>query len=190
MLFFTPAKRPVDQGQTTLCYRARKRKTRAEYAHTEVLALNVRRLLGLTGTTTVVALLLVLAVACGGGGEENGGPDPTTVRETPSEEPSDGGASTELELTAKATVWDTNGLEAPADQPLTLVFHNEDGGIEHNFVVYTTDDEGESDEVVFSTELFAGVETKAFDVPALEAGTYLYLCTIHTATMTGTLTVE
>ena len=155
----------------------------------EVIPLNVRRLLGLTGIATVVALLLVLAVACGGGGE-NGEPDPTTVSKTPTEEPSDGGASTELELTAKDTLWDTNELEAPAGQPLTLVFHNEDGGIEHNFVIYTTDDEGESDEVVFSTELFAGVETKTFDVPALEAGTYLYICTIHTATMTGTLTVE
>ena len=42
---------------------------------------------------------------------------------------------------------------------------------------------------MFKGEIFSGVATKVYDVPALDAGSYAFVCTVH-PTMTGTLTVQ
>ena len=42
---------------------------------------------------------------------------------------------------------------------------------------------------VFKGEIFNGVDTREYQVPALPAGDYTFTCTVH-PTMTGTLTVE
>ena len=38
-------------------------------------------------------------------------------------------------------------------------------------------------------EIFNGVETRVYDIPALEAGTHPFICTVH-PNMTGTITAE
>jgi plastocyanin len=42
---------------------------------------------------------------------------------------------------------------------------------------------------VWVGEIFNGVETRVYDVPALPAGTYGFVCTVH-PNMTGTLTAK
>ena len=42
---------------------------------------------------------------------------------------------------------------------------------------------------LFKGEIFNGVETRTYDVPALDAGAYAFVCTVH-PTMIGTLTAE
>ena len=42
---------------------------------------------------------------------------------------------------------------------------------------------------MFNGDIFNGVATKDYDVPALKAGTYTFACAVH-PTMTGTLTVK
>ncbi len=42
---------------------------------------------------------------------------------------------------------------------------------------------------VFKGDIFPGVATKNYDVPALKAGTYPFTCDVH-PNMTGTLTVK
>ena len=37
--------------------------------------------------------------------------------------------------------------------------------------------------------IFNGVETRTYDVPALDAGAYAFVCTVH-PTMIGTLTAQ
>jgi hypothetical protein len=73
---------------------------------------------------------------------------------------------------------------APAEQPFELEFVNEDAGIPHN--VEIKDAAGAS---VYEGEVISGVATIVYQVPALAAGTYPYICTVH-PNMTGSATVE
>ncbi len=75
-------------------------------------------------------------------------------------------------------------LEAPADQPFTIKFQNNDPSISHNVAIHDA-----SGQEVFKGEIFAGVDVRTYPIPALKAGTYTFSCTVHPA-MTGTLTVK
>ena len=80
--------------------------------------------------------------------------------------------------------FEQTALTAPADVPFKIEFENKDAGIPHN--VEIKDAAGAS---VFTGEIFNGVEKRTYDVPALAAGAYPFLCTVHPA-MTGTLTAN
>lgn len=103
----------------------------------------------------------------------------------PSAEPSaaPSGDVTVLDIAALNIAFDTDALTAPADQPFQIRFANNDPGIPHN--VEIRDQGGAS---VFLGDIFNGVETRTYDVPALPAGSYQFLCTVH-PNMVGTLTV-
>ena len=73
---------------------------------------------------------------------------------------------------------------APAGKPFGLAFDNQDAGVPHNIDI--KDSSGAS---VYKGEIFNGVATKVYDVPALPAGTYTYVCDVH-PTMTGTATLQ
>ena len=100
--------------------------------------------------------------------------------EAPSSEAPSG---TVIQIAALNIAFDTATLSAPADQAFQIEFANNDAGIPHN--VEIKDASGAS---IFMGEIFNGVETRTYDVPALAAGTYTFLCTVH-PNMTGTLTV-
>ena len=53
----------------------------------------------------------------------------------------------------------------PADKPFTIAFDNEDAGVPHNIEIKDA-----SGAEVFKGEIFNGVETRVYDVPALPAG--------------------
>jgi plastocyanin len=74
-------------------------------------------------------------------------------------------------------------LSAPADKDFVIRFDNKDAGTPHN--VEIKDANGQS---VFKGEIFNGVAVKDYAVPALAAGTYQFICTVH-PNMVGTLTV-
>jgi len=78
----------------------------------------------------------------------------------------------------------TPTISAAADKPFVIDFDNQDANVPHN--VEIKDAAGAE---VFKGEIFPGVETKPYQVPALAAGTYPFLCTVH-PNMTGTLTVQ
>ena len=91
--------------------------------------------------------------------------------------------ATSSQLGAKDTKFSTDALTAPADQPFTIHFTNDDT-IPHN--VHIKDASGA---VVFNGDLFTGPGATDYQVPALKAGTYPFVCIVH-PNMTGTLTVQ
>jgi cytochrome c oxidase subunit 2 len=97
-----------------------------------------------------------------------------------------GGQPAPLSLAAQNIAYDQTTLAAPANTPIALTFVNDDNGIPHNVSIHKDSPTGEA---VFTGDIFPGVATKVYAVPALAAGTYAYVCSVH-PNMTGTLTVQ
>ena len=95
-----------------------------------------------------------------------------------------GGAGPTVELTAKNVAYTANTLDAPAATPFTIHFVNADTGVPHN--VEIKDAAGTT---VFKGDIITGQAEARYPVPALAAGTYTFVCTVH-PNMTGTLTVQ
>ena len=110
-----------------------------------------------------VAILALAATACGGGGGNDADLEGVTCKP----------AGTTLQISAKDTAFDTNCLAVPAGEAFQIVFDNQDTD-EHDVAIYPL--EGDP---LFQGEVFAGVETKTYDVPAIDAGTYKFQCDVH-----------
>ncbi len=89
-----------------------------------------------------------------------------------------------VEISALNVAFSTDALTAPADVPFTLRFDNQDASIQHNVEIKDA-----SGGVVFKGEIFPGVDQRDYAVPALPAGSYPFVCTVH-PNMTGTLTAQ
>jgi len=102
----------------------------------------------------------------------------------PSQAP--GGEAIVIKLTAQGIAFDTDSLEVPAGTPFKIEFANNDAGIPHNVAIHKDSPTGA---LVWAGDIFNGVETRTYEVPALPAGTYGFVCTVH-PNMTGTLTAK
>ncbi len=87
-------------------------------------------------------------------------------------------------ITAVAVAFDPTAVTAPADAPFTLSFDNQDAGIPHDVQIKDA-----SGAVVFKTDVFPGAAKRDYSAPALAAGSYPFVCSVH-PNMTGTLTAE
>lgn len=92
-------------------------------------------------------------------------------------------ARTVVTVAAEDILFTTDRLEAPAGQPFWLRFENRDAGVPHNVSIYR------GDEIVFQGEIFSGVATVDYSIPALEPGEYRFVCDVHPQAMVGTLVV-
>jgi plastocyanin len=101
------------------------------------------------------------------------------------EAPSDNGGSggDVVEVSALMIQFEQKELSAAADKDFVIRFDNKDAGTPHN--VEIKDASGQS---VFKGEIFNGLAVKDYAVPALAAGTYQFVCTVH-PNMVGTLKV-
>ncbi|HET9671632.1 MAG TPA: cupredoxin domain-containing protein [Actinomycetota bacterium] len=92
-----------------------------------------------------------------------------------------------LEIAAQSLTFDTDCLVAPAGEPFTITFDNQDAApITHNVAIYP---DQTSTEPIFQEPPFGGPQTVEYDVPALDADEYAFRCDVHPTTMSGTLAV-
>jgi plastocyanin len=103
-----------------------------------------------------------------------------------------GGAGAGLTVNATTTSatsgFDPATLETAANTAFTLTFDNQDSTVAHNLVLQ--DSAGTAVAVQGDTKPFTGPATREYQVPALAAGDYKYICQVHPTTMVGTLTVK
>ncbi len=74
-------------------------------------------------------------------------------------------------------------LDAPAGEPFTLAFDNQDDGVPHNVAIYQDASAAQS---LFVGDLVDGPKTVTYDVPPLDPGEYYFRCDVHPQ-MNGTL---
>jgi mono/diheme cytochrome c family protein/plastocyanin len=89
-----------------------------------------------------------------------------------------------ISIVAQGIAFTTPSVIVPPNQGFQIAFDNEDAGVQHNVAI--KDNAGTE---VFKGEVFAGVATKTYDVPALDPGDYTFICSVH-ANMTGTMTAK
>jgi hypothetical protein len=89
-----------------------------------------------------------------------------------------------VKVVAANVRWVPTALAAPAGEVWHVQIDNQDGPPEHhNFVVASGKTVPER--IYQSTNINKGIYT--FDIPALPAGNYLFICTVHPDVMTGAL---
>lgn len=122
--------------------------------------------------------------------EQPSGAPPTVVPGATDPATGGGGGTetvgTNINLIAQNIAFDQAEITVPSNTTFTITFDNRDSGIPHNVAIHKDSPTGEA---VFTGEIITGVATKVYDVPALPAGTYAFVCTVH-PNMTGTLTVK
>jgi plastocyanin len=139
-------------------------------------------------STAVVAGPAQPSAAAGGGagGMPSAAPSPSGAAGSPAASAAPGAAGTLLQLTASGIAYDQTDLAAPANTPFQIAFTNNDAGIPHNVSIHVGSPTGTE---VFKGEIFSGTGSRTYDVPALPAGTYSFVCSVH-PNMVGTLTVK
>ncbi len=91
-----------------------------------------------------------------------------------------------VSISALNVAFEQTSVTAPAGKAFQITFDNKDAGTPHNVAIHKDNASGAE---VFKGEIVTGPVTKTYDVPALDAGTYAFVCSVH-PNMTGTLTVQ
>ncbi len=95
------------------------------------------------------------------------------------------GPGAAVEIAAVNIQFSTDQLTVPADTPFQINFDNQEAA-PHNVAIHEGSPTGPT---VFQGEIVTGPAQVTYDVPALPAGAYGFVCTVH-PNMTGTLTAE
>ncbi len=117
-----------------------------------------------------------------GGPAASGGPG-GSVGPGGSGGPPAGGAAADVTLNAHNIAFTTATLTAPAGKPFKLALVNQDNA-PHNVAFKDA-----SGKALWTGDPVMGPKTTVYDVPAIPAGSYTFLCTVHPS-MTGTATFQ
>jgi plastocyanin len=139
-----------------------------------------KRLFWAMGILVVVAVALnqgwIPPRTASGSGEPGGSPAPSA---STSGAP---GAPGPITIVAQNVKYDVSKVNAPAGAPFTITLDNRDAGTPHDVDILDA-----SGKKVFDGKDFPGPKVETYDVPALDAGTYKFECSIHPALMNGEL---
>jgi plastocyanin len=89
-------------------------------------------------------------------------------------------------ISASGIAFEQATVTAPAGKAFQITFDNKDAGTPHNVAIHKDNASGAE---VFKGEIITGPATTTYNVPALDAGTYAFVCSVH-PNMTGTLTAQ
>jgi len=118
-----------------------------------------------------------------------GSPVPSaSAQPVPSASGGAAGLTVKAAVNAASSGFDPTTLETAAGAPFTLTFDNEDNTVQHNLVLENPD--ASLVAITGDTKPFTGPGDRVYQVPALTAGAYTYVCQVHPGTMKGTLTVK
>ena len=96
------------------------------------------------------------------------------------------GAGPTVQISAHNIAFSQSTVTAPANTAFTIHFDNQDQGVPHDIAIAQGSPTGQQ---VFKGDIVTGAAATDYHVPALPAGTYSFVCTVH-PNMTGTLTVQ
>lgn len=111
--------------------------------------------------------------ASAGGGTAGGGATPAPSL-----------PAADVTVTAENIAFTETSLTIPAGKPFTLAFDNRDAGTTHNVAIHDA-----SGAELFKGEIITGPKVVVYNVPAIPAGTYTFVCSVH-PNMTGTVTAK
>jgi plastocyanin len=125
-----------------------------------------------------------MSPSASGPGGSVGAPASAPASPAPAAGGSPASAGATLHISAQNIAFDTDHLAAAAGQAFVLEFDNNDAGIPHNVEIKNAG--GTS---MFKGQIITGPAKVSYQVPALPAGSYMFVCDVH-PNMTGTLTVQ
>jgi plastocyanin len=145
------------------------------------------RLLAVLTILALGAAVLQSSVFATGEANGSGTPGATAAPGAPASgaPPPASGPAADVSVQAKAVLFVQKTWTGPADKPFTIAFANEDPGTPHNIDLVNA-----AGATSFHGDVFNGVETRIYAVPALPAGAYTFVCIVHPTTMTGTATLQ
>jgi len=109
---------------------------------------------------------------------------PASVEPSQSAPPNASAPATAVDVAAQNIAFSPTELSVPAQEPFQIHFANNDAGVPHNVEIKDA-----SGATIFKGDIFSGVETRTYDVQPLAAGSYQFICIVHT-NMVGTLTAQ
>jgi cytochrome c oxidase subunit 2 len=96
--------------------------------------------------------------------------------------PAEGECEVTVEITANNTQFDIDEFEVPAETDFCVAFENQED-VPHNVAIY------EGGEALFTGEFLNEAGTVTYNVPALPAGEYSFICDAHPQAMAGDVKV-
>ncbi len=128
------------------------------------------------------------AAASGAIGGASGAPPSGAASGAPSGAPSPAGSGSTavVQISASGIKFEQSDVTVAAGAPFQIQFENKDAGTPHNVSIHQG---GPTGPELFKGEIFNGVGTRTYDVPALDPGPYSFVCSVH-PTMTGSLTAQ
>ena len=92
-----------------------------------------------------------------------------------------------VQIGARTMRFETTAVEVPAGKAFKIDFDNKDAATIHDIDIHRTNASGE---VVFDGPTVSGPAKATYDIPALPAGTYAFVCSIHPGDMSGAITAN
>ena len=90
----------------------------------------------------------------------------------------------DVTVVAENIAWLETSITVPAGRAFTIAFDNRDRGVPHDIVIKDA-----SGAELFRGDVVTGPTVVVYDVPAIPAGQYPFVCSIH-PNMTGTVTAQ